>query len=70
MYRVRRFRLKKVFVSKSNDAKRDPFRFVFACSSENRGQIFSLYFASNFSHRFASSTMLLLIYEFKMKIFD
>jgi hypothetical protein len=44
--RVRRFRLKNFFASKRNEAKRDPFRFVFACSSENTGPIFSLVFAS------------------------
>jgi hypothetical protein len=46
MHRVRRFRLKFFFASKRNEAKRDPFRFVFACSSENTGPIFSLVFAS------------------------
>jgi translation elongation factor EF-G len=34
--RVRRFRLKIFFASKRNEAKRDSFRFVFACSSKNR----------------------------------
>jgi hypothetical protein len=33
--RVRRFRIKNFFASKRNDAKRDPFRIVFACSCEN-----------------------------------
>jgi hypothetical protein len=44
--RVRRFRLKNFFASQQNEAKRDPFRFVFACSSENKGAIFSLVFGS------------------------
>jgi hypothetical protein len=44
--RVRRFRLKNFVASKRNEAKRDSFRFVFACLSENRGPIFSLLFAS------------------------
>jgi hypothetical protein len=44
--RVRRFRLKFFFASKRNEAKQDPFRFVFACSSENTGPIFSHVFAS------------------------
>jgi hypothetical protein len=34
------------------EAKQDPFRIVFACSSENNGPIFSLRFASIF--RFVS----------------
>jgi hypothetical protein len=43
---VRRFRLQFFSASKRNEAKRDPFRFVFACSSEIKGPIFSLVFAS------------------------
>jgi hypothetical protein len=43
---VRRFRLKHFFASKRNEAKLDSFRFVFACSSENKEPIFSLVFAS------------------------
>jgi hypothetical protein len=69
--RVRRFRLNFFFASKRNEAKRDSFRLVFACSSENKEPIFSLVFASfrfkffvslrsekkkqNFSLRFASN---------------
>jgi hypothetical protein len=44
--RVRRFRLNFFFASKRNEVKWDSFRFVFACSSENNGPIFSLVFAS------------------------
>jgi hypothetical protein len=54
---VRRFRLKFVFASKRNEAKRAPFRFVFACSSENSGPIFSLVFEAkrNEKHNFFAS---------------
>jgi hypothetical protein len=51
---VRQFRLKIFFASKQIEAKRDPFRFVFACSSENQGPIFSLVFAS-FRFKFFAS---------------
>jgi hypothetical protein len=43
--RVRRFRKKNLFASKRNEAKRDPFRIVFACSCKNNESIFSLHFA-------------------------
>jgi hypothetical protein len=52
--RVRRFRLKFFFASKRNEAKQDPFRFVFACSSKNKSPIFSLVFASFRFEFFAS----------------
>jgi hypothetical protein len=52
--RVLRFRLNFFFASKRNEAKWDPFRFVFACSSENKGRIFSLLFASFRFEFFAS----------------
>jgi hypothetical protein len=51
---VRRFCLKFFFASKRNEAKRDSFRIVFACSSENQGPIFSLVFASFRFECFAS----------------
>jgi hypothetical protein len=54
LIRVRRFRLNFFFASKRNEAKQDPFRFVFACSSENIGPIFSLLFASFRFEFFAS----------------
>jgi cellulose synthase/poly-beta-1,6-N-acetylglucosamine synthase-like glycosyltransferase len=66
--RVRRFRIKYFFASKRNEAKQDLYRFVFACSSKNKGPIFSLRFASIFSLRFASPTEYLLHCHFKMKI--
>jgi hypothetical protein len=51
MGRVRRFRKKKFFASKRNEAKRDPFRMRFARSREKKTffRFFSLHFASNFS---------------------
>jgi hypothetical protein len=36
------------------EKKQDPFPFVFACSKETKGPIFSLRFASNFLLLFAS----------------
>jgi hypothetical protein len=45
--RVRRFRQKKLFALKRNEAKRDPFRMRFARLREKKN--FSLFFAANFS---------------------
>ncbi len=52
--RVRRFRQKKFFVSKQNEAKRDPFRMRFARSREKKQHFFSLLFASFRFEFFAS----------------
>jgi hypothetical protein len=69
MVRVRRFHFKFFIASKRNKAKRNSFRFRFACFSNNFASIFSLLFASEICLFASFHFRIFLFASFRFRIF-